>query len=172
MSIAALICPPVRLACGTEIQQGQKRHMLSKEGVEELEGELLKIEGSTECSRLALEHLFQEGVYIRRITMPAGEFIIGATHTERHFNILLKGRCSIIYSGKVMELNGGDMFISEANERKTLQIHEETVWLTIHQNPNEERDIVSLESRLAVMSETHKKHFEGMKPAPETIVNT
>jgi quercetin dioxygenase-like cupin family protein len=161
----------VVLAGGEVFLPNERKHMLSKDGIEELEGELLKIPGSTECN-LPLEHLFQPGIYIRRITMPTGQFIIGAEHTEKHFNIVLSGRCSIICDGRVMELKGGDMFLSEANVRKVLQIHETTVWLTLHENPANETDIVSLESRLCRMSETHKKHFEGMRPLAEEITES
>lgn len=162
---SAAYFPPVRLACGTEIQQGEKRHMLSKEGVEELEGELLKMEGSTECSRLRLSHHFAPGIYVREIFMPAGEFIIGAEHTTEHFNIVLTGKATIIADGEVVEVVAPATFVSRAGVRKVLQIHSDMIWQTVHANPENETDTAKLESKLCRMSATHKAHFEGMKEA-------
>lgn len=160
---AALLCPPIRLADGSLIQQGEKRHMLSKAGIEELEGELLKIEGSTECSRLRLSHHFAPGIYVREIFMPAGEFVIGAEHTTEHFNIVLSGRATIIAEGEVIEVVAPATFVSRAGVRKVLQIHDDMIWQTIHANPENETDTTKLESQLCTMSATHKAHFEGMK---------
>lgn len=165
LAAAAAFCPPVRLSDGTLIPQGEKRRLLSKQGIEELEGELLQVPGSTECD-FPLEHLFQPGVYLRKITMPAGSFVVGAEHQEAHYNIILKGRCSVIAEEKVLELKAGDMFFSNAGVRKVLQMHETVEWVTVHPNPNEERDIASLEKRLAIMSQTHQNYFDGMKGAP------
>lgn len=160
---AALLCPPIRLADGSLIQQGEKRNMLSRAGVEELEGALLKIEGSTECSRLRLSHHFAPGIYVREIFMPAGEFVIGAEHTSEHFNVVLTGRASIIADGEVVEVVAPATFVSRAGVRKVLQIHEDMIWQTIHANPENETDTTKLEANLCVMSATHKAHFEGMK---------
>lgn len=162
---AALLCPPVRLADGSLIQQGEKRHMLSKAGVEELEGALLQVAGSTECSRLRLSHHFAPGIYVREIFMPAGEFVIGAEHTTEHFNVVLTGRASIIADGKVVEVVAPATFVSRAGVRKVLQIHEDMIWQTIHANPENETDTTKLESQLCKMSATHKAHFEGMMSA-------
>lgn len=159
-----IFLPPVRLCDGELIPQGEKRHALSRKGVEELEGVLLEVPGATECN-YPLEHLFAPGVYIRKITMPAGEFIIGAEHTEEHFNIVLSGRASVIMDEKVHEIEPGMIFVSKAGVRKVLQIHSRMEWLTVHSNPSDERDTTKLEARLCVMSATHRAFFEQLKPA-------
>lgn len=164
-SFAHLCAPPIRLADGMIFEQGEKKRLLGKEGIEELEGALLSVPGSTEC-RYELKHLFAPGVYIREIHMPEGEFIIGAEHTTEHFNTVLKGRASVIMEGELHHIQAPACFVSRAGVRKVLKIHEPCVWQTIHPNPTDSRDTAALEAGLCVMSETHRRHFEGMKPAP------
>lgn len=158
--------PPVRLADGTLIPQGEKRHLLSREGVEELEGALLHVPGSTSAERLKLIHRFEKGMYIREIHMPKGEFIIGAEHTTRHWNAIIAGRASVIMEGAVHEIVAPHAFISEAGVRKVLSIHEDCIWQTWHTNPTDERDADKLEASLCVMSESYKAHFADMKGLP------
>jgi hypothetical protein len=166
-SAAERFFPPVVLSDGMIFQQGEKRRMLSPAGVEELEGALLKVEGSTACSRLQLRHLFARDVYIREIFMPVGEVIIGAEHTTEHFNTVLKGRASVIMEGEVHEIVAPCTFVSRPGVRKVLKIHEDCVWQTIHANPENITDTALIEKTLCVMSITHKAHFNGMQPAPE-----
>lgn len=160
---ASALFPPVRLADGVVIPQGEKRRLLSREGVEELEAALLHVEGSTSGERLTLTHRFLPGVYIREIFMPKGEFVIGAEHTTQHWNAVISGCASVIIEGKIHEIQAPHAFISEAGVRKVLQIHSDCIWQTWHQNPDEERDTAKLEASLCVMSESYKAHFAGMK---------
>lgn len=168
----AAYLPPVRLADGTLIPQGEKKRLLSREGVEELEGALLHVPGSTTGERLKLIHRFEPGVYIREIHMPKGEFVIGAEHTTRHWNVIISGRASVIMEGEVHEIEAPHAFISNARVRKVLKIHEDCIWQTLHANPTEERDTAKLEASLCVMSESYKAHFSGMKPITEGTSQT
>lgn len=166
LSAAAALYPAVRLSDGTLIPQGEKRRMLSAQGLEEFEGEMLKEPGATEC-RFPLFHHFAPNIYVREIHMPAGAKILGAVHTTEHLNVILRGRASVIIDAKVHEIVAGMTFVSGAGVRKMLNIHEDMVWQTIHANPSNERDIVTLESGLCRMTETYLRHFEGMKGAPQ-----
>lgn len=164
-------CGHVRLADGFVFAPGQKKHLLSQEGIEELEAALLEIPGADSAERLDLEHLFAPGIYIRQIFMPAGEFITGAIHNFEHFNTVLTGRASVIMKGIVHEIVAPNCFISEAGVRKVLWIHEDMVWQTIHPNPDDCRDIAVLEERLAKKTEAYVRHFEGMKTLQEVFNN-
>lgn len=155
--------PPVILSDGTVIPQGEKRYRLSGKGIEELEAELLNMPGSTTAERLHLTHIFAPGIYIREIFMPAGEFVLGATHVTEHVNIVIAGRCTIISDRRVQEIVAPMTFKSGAGVRKVLKIHEDVRWQTVHANPDDETDIPTLEKRLIVMTETYLRHFEALK---------
>lgn len=162
----------VVLSDGMTFAPGEKKRLLSRAGVEEMEGEMLKLNGSIHCTQIArdypMKHHFAPGVYIREILMPAGAFLIGAEHTTEHFNIVLSGRASVIIEEKVHEIVAPDIFVSRPGVRKVLKIHETMRWQTVHANPNNETDIAKFEATLCVMSATYRNHFAGMRPAPPT----
>jgi len=83
-------------------------------------------------SDLPLKHYFAPHVYIREIFMPAGSIVIGKIHKTEHFNIIQRGRVSLIGEGDTKELIGPVTFTSQAGVQKVLYIHEDTVWSTVH----------------------------------------
>lgn len=116
--------------------------------------ELTAIEAA--CLRLPqvdcpLEHRFAPGVYLRKILMPKGTFVIGHQHRTEHFNIVLRGRASVIMNGQVHEVVAPCILKSEAGVRKALYIWEDMEWATIH--PTDETDVLKLEEALVVKSD-------------------
>lgn len=97
---------------------------------------------------MPLDHRFAPGVYLREIFMPAGTFVIGHEHKTEHFNIVLQGRATVMIDGVKHEIAAPHTFVSGPGVRKVLYIHEDMRWQTVHANPDEERDIASLEERL------------------------
>lgn len=94
-----------------------------------------------------LKHYFAPGVYIREIHMPAGAYVIGKIHKTEHFNIIQKGRLSLVNEdGTSTELCGPLTFVSGAGVQKAMYIHEDTVWSTVH--ITDERDMEALEHQI------------------------
>lgn len=100
-----------------------------------------------ECT---LEHYFSDGVYIRQITMPGGSFVQGAKHLTRHLNVVVSGEVMLFDpdTNEIKVIKGPCTFESEPGVQKTLYIHSDTVWQTIHVNPDDERDTAKLEGSL------------------------
>lgn len=93
------------------------------------------------------KHYFAPGVYIREIFMPADSIFIGKIHKTEHFNIVQKGKVTIVnddYSTTV--LIAPCTFVSKPGVQKVLYIHEDTIWSTIH--ITDERDMDKLEAQL------------------------
>lgn len=116
--------------------------------------ELTAIEAA--CLRLPqvdcpLEHRFAPGVYLRKITMPKGTFVIGHQHRTEHFNVILRGRATVIMDGQVHEVVAPCILKSGAGMRKALYIWEEMEWATIH--PTDETDVSRLEEALVIKSD-------------------
>lgn len=94
-----------------------------------------------------LTHRFAPGVYLREILMPAHSLVIGKRHKTRHFNIIVKGACTLISEdGSKTYLKAPYTFVSEPGVQKVLAIHEDCIWQTIHVTEN--RDMESLEAEL------------------------
>jgi len=96
---------------------------------------------------LVNEHHFAPGIYIREMLIKKGDFVIGKKHKTKHFNIILSGSGKMIYNGELKEVNSGDIFVSEANMRKSLLAYEDVRILNIF--PTNETNIEKLEEELS-----------------------
>lgn len=98
-----------------------------------------------------LNHYFAPGVYTRECLIPAGTLVIGKIHLHEHMNILISGDVSIMteFDG-VQRIQGPKFMTSKAGTKRFLYAHTDLVWSTIHLNPDDERDIETLEAGLVV----------------------
>jgi len=100
-----------------------------------------------------LEHSFAPGIYVRQITIPKGMLIVGKIHKHRHPNFLLKGKVSVLTeTAGVQVIEGPCSMISEPGTRRLLYTHKETVWTTVHHNPDEIRNLEQLENHIIAKS--------------------
>ena len=93
-----------------------------------------------------LKEIFAPGVYYREITIPADTVVVGHEHKTKHLNIVLTGLAEVVVNGQRFLAQAGDVFVSEAGDRKALHALEETRWATIH--PTDETDPEKLEALL------------------------
>lgn len=61
---------------------------VSREQVERLQSEML----SMPQAELTTEHCFSQGMYMRKVSRPAGTLIVGKVHKEPHFFYVQKAR--------------------------------------------------------------------------------
>lgn len=108
--------------------------------IDAIESEMIEKE-QAECP---VVHRFGPGVYIREVTLPAGVFAIGHYQKQKHMNVVLTGRVSMMQEdGSTREFKAGDVFQGKPG-RKMGYIHEETRWLNIYST--HETDVEKLES--------------------------
>lgn len=108
-----------------------------------------------------LKHHFAPGIYVREIWMPAGAIILGHEHTGDHLNIVVSGKFLLRAEGCVRQISAGPTpvtFRSKAGVRKALYIIEDTTYMTVHENPDNCRDIPTLEERFTKPSATFQRH--------------
>ena len=129
----------VTAVCGLEGLSGGLQGKELDEKVVSVANELLNLE-QRDCP---LVHRFGPGIYIREVFIPADTFAIGHWQKNKHLNIFLKGRVTMLNSdGSTSELKAPMIFTSEPG-RKCGYIHEDVVWLNIY--ATEERDVAKLE---------------------------
>lgn len=129
----------------------------SAQNLEELEGELCKLE-QVNCP---VTHRFSEGLYIRELFMPAGTVAVGHFQNFRHYNVMLKGRVVVLNAdGSKTELVAPYTFTAEPG-RKIGYVLEDMVWQNVY--PTTETDIDKLEKKYITKSETWKLCNEQKK---------
>lgn len=112
--------------------------------IHDLEHELLK-GAQVECP---VRNLFSPGIYMREMTIPAGTVLTGAEHKTRHMNILSAGRIMVWTEGGMKELAAPCTFESLPGTKRAGWALEDTVWTTVHANPDDEIDLEILVERL------------------------
>ena len=112
-------------------------------------------------------HTFADGMYIRQITMPAGQIIVSKIHGQTHPYFILKGDVSVMTEDGVKRYKAPYSGITEAGTNRVLYTHEDTVWTTV-QRTNEtdldkiEEDVMIKETDMDFIAEEgSEKRVEG-----------
>lgn len=99
-------------------------------------------------AEMLVKHHFSEGTYTREIFMPAGTLVVGKEHATRHTNIVCRGICTVwtVHGKHLYDATSRPIsFESMAGVKKVLYMHTDVIWMTVHPNPNNERDQEVLE---------------------------
>lgn len=129
---------------------GQKiAKKVSRETILALEEGLANCPGAKFGNCYPLKHTFAEGIYVREIRVPAGEVIVTREFKQSHATFLLSGEVSIVTSAGFERVTAPYSWITKQGVKRVIYTHTEVVWTTVHNNPDDERDISILESRIA-----------------------
>ena len=114
-----------------EIQALQELLIYNADGVN-IEGDGNSIVHS---ENFPLKHTFADGIYIRQMEMKAGSMVVGAIHNHLHVWFLLTGHLAVAT--------------------------EDSIFINIHKNPNNIKDINELESE--IVSKTFEEYEQYIK---------
>lgn len=96
-----------------------------------------------------LQHFFADGVYVRQMLIPAGVALVGHIHRHPCVNMVL-GEIEVATEEGSRRIVGPVTFASPAGVKRAGYALKNTLWTTIHANPDNERDIAKLEALLIV----------------------
>jgi len=116
----------------------------SRKSVERLEAHLLQFPEV----EIKTEHRFAPGIYVRQVTIPAGVACTGAACKFDHLSVMVRGKMRVLADGSMQDIEGYHEWIAAAGVKRVGVALEETVWFTVHPNPDDERDLNVLEARL------------------------
>jgi hypothetical protein len=96
-----------------------------------------------------LKHSFTDGMYVREIHIPRGFVLTGKIHKHSHPNFLLEGEVVVVTEGEGLEHLVAPMsIISKAGTKRVVIALEDTVWVTVHLNPEGHTDLDRLEEEI------------------------
>lgn len=101
-------------------------------------------------AELPVRHYFANGLYAREITIPAGTLLTGAVHLSEHLNIISQGSISVATEFGSDRITAPATLVSPPGTKRLGYAHTETIWTTVHANPDDCQDIPLLEARLVV----------------------
>lgn len=100
-----------------------------------------------------LYHYFTDGIYVREIRIPAGVLLTGKIHKHEHPSFLLEGIVECATEEKGIETISAPMLmISSAGTKRAIRTITDTIWVTVHHNPTNTKDLGELEQEVIAPS--------------------
>lgn len=136
----------------------------AREAIVSLEEAIKGVEGcivGTGSDRYPLKHSFANNIYVREIFIPAGDLVVGQIHKHEHPNFLMSGTVRMYTEDNDYEtITGPCSMISSPGTKRALFAETDLVWITVHNNPNDTRDIDELEESIAVSTYGEYEEFK------------
>tara|TARA_R110002072_G_scaffold19596_1_gene72547 strand:- start:1178 stop:1642 length:465 start_codon:yes stop_codon:yes gene_type:complete len=111
-----------------------------------------------DSSLFPLKHTFGDGTYIRQMSMNKGSWCIGKIHKQNHVWFLLTGMITVVTDKGAIDHIAPCYTKSPSGAKRIIYAHEDSIFVTIHENPNNYRDVETLEDYIVV--ETYKEYEE------------
>lgn len=125
---------------------------VSREDILDFEEILRNTEGAELGDCFPLKHTFSDGMYVREIFIPQGQVVVGKIHKHSHPNFLLKGEVLVITENGKETITAPCSMISSAGTKRALYAKTDLIWITIHHNPDNLRDLKELEDMIIAKS--------------------
>ena len=78
-----------------------------------------------------LEHSFAEGMYVRKLVMPANQILVGKIHKQDHPYFIMSGDVSILTEDGVVRVDKPHYGMTKAGTKRVIYTHSETTWITV-----------------------------------------
>lgn len=94
-----------------------------------------------------VEHIVQDGVYMRKLYIPKGMILVGKVHLKNCINIVASGRIDVLTEFGAKQLVAGFTGVSRAGIQKVGYTHEDTVFINVFRT--DLTDIAEIEAEIA-----------------------
>ena len=101
-----------------------------------------------EVDEIPITHEFADQIYIRKMIMQPQQMVLGAVHKQEHLWFLLKGKVTIQESGETLDHIAPCYTISKPGAQRVIYAHEESVFINVHKNPDNIKNIKELEKQI------------------------
>lgn len=80
-----------------------------------------------------VDHYHAEGLYGRRVYVPAKSTVVTKVHLSQHITVALKGTCTVYdATGKRTTVHSPNVFVTEPGTLRAIYCHDDVEWLTVH----------------------------------------
>lgn len=91
-------------------------------------------------------HHFAPFVYIREVHIQKDQLVVGKIHKHDHWNYILKGSVTVLTKDGATRYDAPIHMLTSAGTQRLLYTHEDTVWVVVHPNPTDTRDLKEIEA--------------------------
>jgi len=110
------------------------------------------------CEEFPLKHLFADQIYIRQMNMKKDTLVVGAIHNHLHVWFLLTGSLTVVTETSNEDFIAPCYVISKPGAKRVIYAHEDSIFVNIHKNPDNIKDIDQLEA--TIVSKNYKEYEE------------
>jgi len=114
--------------------------------IQEIQSELKKMPQI----EIETNHYFAPGVYMREVIIPQGAVVTGRIHRHEHMNIMSKGKLRLMTPEGMQTVTAPYTVKSPPGTKRLAIAIEETVWTTVHPNPENLTDTDLLQDLLSI----------------------
>jgi len=93
---------------------------------------------------MAVDDICINGMYARKLTIPADTILTGRVHKQDYINVMVSGDIAVTVGDEVKRLKAFELIPGEAGQKRVGYTFAETVWLTIDPVEREVEDMVDL----------------------------
>ena len=115
-----------------------------------------------DCPGAPISHEFVDGVYIRQMDMKPGCTVISAVHKHHHCWFLLTGHITVTTEKGKQDFVAPCRVISPPGIKRIIHANEYSLFINIHKNPSNTRDIDEVENNIWAMNyEEYDKYINN-----------
>ena len=93
--------------------------------------------------------------------MVAGSVVVGAIHNHKHVWFLLTGKLSIYSNNKLEDYVAPCYVVSEPGTKRLIYAHEQSIFVNVHKNPSNTKNIEELEKEIVSFTEEEFKNYKN-----------
>lgn len=101
---------------------------MTRDKVEDLEAEMLQYDQV----EIPVEHRYINGMYVRKIIIPAGTILTGRVHKYPYVDIMLSGDITVATPDGIKRMTGFQILNGQPGRKRAGCAHEDTHWVTVH----------------------------------------
>ena len=112
-----------------------------------------------EAESIEIINEFTNGVYMRRMDVLKDTIIIGAIHKELHSWFLMHGVVKVADAESINYYQAPCYTISKPGTQRVIEVVEDAIWINIHSNPDNEKDLDKIEERLFAFTQSEYNEY-------------
>ena len=97
---------------------------------------------------IPVTHEFADQIYLRKMVMQKNQIVVGAEHKHEHVWFLLSGKVLIKESDETIIHEAPCYTISKPGAKRTIIALKESIFMNVHKNPNNTKNIKELENQI------------------------
>ncbi len=112
-----------------------------------------------EAPGVTISHEFADSIYLRRMDLKKDNLVVGAVHKHLHIWFLLEGHVTIAKKQGVEDYQAPCYVVSTPGDQRVIFANEDSIFVNIHKNPSNTKDIDIIEKNTVAMNQEEFKEY-------------